>query len=68
MMARNVEWELLGVTIAQFARVGAKPWELRLMALKGERLSFKDISRLAFKYECDVQAPRLRGEGEADEA
>lgn len=65
-MARNIEWELLGVTMAQFAHVGAKPWELRLMALKGERLSLKDISRLALKYECDVQGPRLRGEGGRD--
>lgn len=63
-MARNVEWELLGVTMAQFAHAGAKPWELRLMALKGERLSFKDIARLAAKYDQDVRAPKLCGEGE----
>ena len=58
-MTRNVEWELLGVTIAQFARVGAKPWELRLMALKGKYLSLRDIARMAAKYDRDVRGPRL---------
>lgn len=58
-MTRNVEWELLGTTIAQFAHVGAKPWELRLMALKGKHLSLRDIARMAAKYEQDVRGPRL---------
>lgn len=58
-MARNVEWELLGTTIAQFAHVGAKPWELRLMALKGGWLSMRDVARMAAKYEHDVRGPRL---------
>lgn len=58
-MARNVEWELLGVTIAQFANAGAKPWELRLMALKGKYLSLRDIARMAAKYDRDVRGPRL---------
>ena len=58
-MARNVEWELLGTTIAQFAHVGARPWELRLMALKGRYLSLRDIARMAAKYDQDVRGPRL---------
>lgn len=58
-MSRNVEWELLGVTIAQFANAGAKPWELRLMALKGGMLSMRDIARMAAKYDREVQGPRL---------
>ena len=58
-MTRNVEWELLGTTIAQFAHVGARPWELRLMALKGKYLSLRDIARMAAKYDQDVRGPRL---------
>lgn len=58
-MSRNVEWELLGTTIAQFARAGAKPWELRLMALKGGMLSMRDIAKMASKYDHDVSGPRL---------
>ena len=58
-MTRNIEWELLGTTIAQFAHAGAKPWELRLMALKGGRLSMRDISRMALEYDHDVRGPRL---------
>lgn len=58
-MTRNIEWELLGTTIAQFAHAGAKPWELRLMALKGGHLSMRDISRMALKYDHDVRGLRL---------
>lgn len=58
-MNRNVEWEMLGATIAQFARVGARPWELRLMALKGRHVSLRDIARMAAKYEQDVRGPKL---------
>ena len=58
-MTRNVEWELLGTTIAQFAHVGARPWELRLIALKGGRFSLKDYAKMALKHECDASAPML---------
>jgi len=65
MTERNREWEMLGSVIAQFAHVGARPWELRLMALKGKHVSLRDIARLGAKYERDVRGPRLVGE-EAD--
>lgn len=62
---RNREWEILGDLIAQLASVGASPWELRLLALKGKHVSLRDIARLAARHGCDARGPRLVGE-EAD--
>ena len=62
MTERNREWEMLGSVIAQFAHVGARPWELRLLALKGKHVSLRDIARLAARHQCDMRAPRLVGE------
>ena len=59
MTDRNREWEMLGGVIAQFASVGARPWELRLLALKGKHVSLKDMARLAVRHQCDMRAPRL---------
>lgn len=58
-MSRNTEWELLGSLISQFARAGAKPWELRMMALKGGALSMRDIARMALRHGHDVHGMRL---------
>jgi len=58
---KRLEWMLLGNLISEFAKVGARPWELRLLALKGGRVSTKDIARLALKHQCDVKAARLVG-------
>lgn len=59
MTERNREWEMLGGVIAQLAGVGARPWELRLLALKGKHVSLKDMARLAARHQCDMRAPRL---------
>ncbi|MBR4614643.1 MAG: hypothetical protein IKO55_03470 [Kiritimatiellae bacterium] len=56
---RNREWEMLGNLIAQLARAGATPMELRLLALKGKRVSLRDMARLAARHGCDMSAPRL---------
>ena len=58
-MNGNVEWEMLGHLIAQFAKVGAKPWELRLLALKGGRVSMRDVARMAARHGCNAQFGRL---------
>lgn len=59
MTGRNREWEMLGGVIAQLASVGAKPWELRLLALKGKHVSLEDMARAAARHQCDMRAPRL---------
>lgn len=59
MTKPNIEWVLVGNAISEFASVGAKPWELRLIALKGGRFSLKDYARMAVKHECDASAPML---------
>jgi hypothetical protein len=58
-MTENVEWMILGSMISQFAEVGAKPWELRLLALKGGRASTKDFARMAVRHGCDMRGFRL---------
>lgn len=58
-MSKNTEWEMLGHLIAQFAKVGARPWELRLLAFKGGCVSMRDIAKMALKHGCDVQFGRL---------
>ena len=59
MTERNREWEMLGSVIAQLASVGARPWELRLLALKGKHVSLLDMARAAARHQCDMRAPRL---------
>ena len=58
-LVKQTEWKMLTSVMNQLAYAGAKPWELRLLALKGGRVTTKDIARLAFKYKHDCGAPRL---------
>lgn len=59
MNERNREWEMLGSVIAQLASVGARPWEIRLLALKGKHVTMRDMARAAYRNGCDMRAPML---------
>ena len=59
MSKPNTEWMLVGSAITEFESVGAKSWELRLIALKGGRFSLRDYAKMAVKHECDASAPML---------
>ena len=67
MTNRNREWEMLGGVIAQLAYAGARPWELRVLALKGKHVSVRDMARLAARHGCDMRAPKLVPKGGQDD-
>ena len=58
MEKENAEWRMLGTTIASLAVAGARPWELRLLALKGKHTSLRDIARVAARHGREMSAPR----------